>query len=173
MGKIEHADDARKDSFARTLQAGGGEDRFRQSGHHRTPADGRFRGGAGASLRPRVAGSAVDGHGGRVCAGLRRTVGGQFACGPWPRERDGHVVRRTTGRRADHCDCWAARAALQLHRTLALGRSAADRAPFRKMVGGSAPTGRSAARHPPCRQNRFGTANGAGVPIVAGRYPDR
>ena len=50
------------------------------------------------ALHPGVAGSAGDGHGGRLCPGIRPVRRGQPACRTRPRERDGHAVRRAEGR---------------------------------------------------------------------------
>ncbi len=169
-----HAHDAGKDRSAGIAEAGGRARDVRQPRHDGIAADGRVRGGAGASLRPGVAGSARDGHGGRLRPGVGAT-GRASTCMPRPglgnamgmlydAQKAGSPILVTAGQHEQR---------FNFTEPLLWADLPDDRPPVREMVGGSAPAGGSAAGHPSRREDRAGAADRAGVPVAAGRYPDR
>ena len=147
---------------------------FGNPGHDRTAADGRLRRGAGPSLRAgacrrrrRWAWRTATPRRPANCAVVN------LHAAPGLGNAMGMLYDAQKAGVADPGHRRPARAAVQFHRTFAVGRSADDRAAVREMVGGGAAAGRSAARHPSRREDRAGAADGAGVSLVARRHPDR
>ena len=146
---------------------------LRQPRHHRAADHARAQGAPGPHLRAGPAGGDRRRHGRRLLARQRQARRLQRACGARPRQRHGLALQRQVHRHADDHHRRPAGAGPRPHRAAALRSAGADRAADGEMGRrGDAARGPSPHRAPR-RQGCHHAAHRSGLPVAAGRHPER